>query len=205
MARVTDPVSEALAAAGLPAAAAVLVGPPVPDAPPPPEGPWVVMPHGGGYVVGAMGRGQFREYDKRATLEEASALTVHLAGDRVVRVPAEPGERSTTVTRERILARTRERGGAGPAMVGPGDVLDCFGPDTGHHVYAVGTPFAERSQPPTDASAAYHVYRVLTLLADASEGVAAPWFGQPGGGAMMVLKRPIRWYVDHGHLAELEQ
>lgn len=79
----------------------------------------------------------------------------------------------------------------------PGDQLDCFGLETGHHLYALGTPFHQRSQPPTDAGAPYVTFEVLgPLPPTATEGVAAPWFEQPGGGAMVVLDRPIRWYVD---------
>lgn len=52
--------------------------------------------------------------------------------------------------------------------------------ETGHHLYALGTP-----------------------MPGAMEGVAAPWFEQPGGGAMVVLERPVRWYVDQGYLVEL--
>jgi hypothetical protein len=41
------------------------------------------------------------------------------------------------------------------------------------------------------------------LPAGVAEGVAAPWFGQPGGGAKVVLDAPVRRYVDAGLLVEL--
>jgi len=56
---------------------------------------------------------------------------------------------------------------------------------------------------PSDVGAAYHRYEVLRPLPDAQEGLAPAWFEQPGGGAMVVLARPVRWYVDQGLLVEL--
>lgn len=201
----TDSLSAALAARGLPAGSAVLVGPPTPDAALPPEGPWVVMPYGGRYVVGAVGRGRFAEYDTVADLDAAVALVVRLLSEPARSVPeVDELDRRGAAARDGILSRTRQRGGAaGTAMLGAGEALDNFGPETGRHLYALGTPFEQRSQPPPDAGAAYHRYVVMTPLPEASEGVAAPWFGQPGGGAMVVLTKPIRWYVDHGHLVEV--
>ena len=49
----------------------------------------------------------------------------------------------------------------------------------------------------------YHRYRVLAELPEAQEGRAAAWFGQPGGGAMVVAEHPVRWYLDRGYLVEV--
>jgi hypothetical protein len=88
--------------------------------------------------------------------------------------------------------------------VGPGDLLDSVGLETVHHVYALGTGFAQRSQPPTDVNAPYFAFEVAKDLPETvNEGVAAPWFGQRGGGPMVVLDRPVRWYVDQGLLVPL--
>lgn len=52
--------------------------------------------------------------------------------------------------------------------------------------------------------APYFTFEVSEALpSTVLEGVAAPWFGQPGGAAMVVFDRPIRWYVDQGFLAML--
>jgi len=200
-------LADALREAELDPDAAVLLPAPTADSPPPPPGPWVVLPFGDGFVVGAMSRGRFAQYDQVETFERAAMLVIRLlqesAARRTVPDPARLGERGRA-TSQAIRSRTAERGGAaGPAAVDAGDVLDVVGPETAHHLYALGTAFDARSQPPTDAHGPYHRYEVLAELPDASEGVAAPWFGQPGGGAMVVLPRPIRWYVDQRLLVEL--
>jgi hypothetical protein len=117
--------------------------------------------------------------------------------------PAELVERGHATARG-IRERSLERSGRpGPAALAPGEVLDLIGADTAHHLYALATPFPERAQPPSDAGTEYHRYEVLAPLREAREGMAAAWFEQPGGGAMVVLDRPVRWYVDQGMLAEL--
>lgn len=201
-------LADALAQAGLPDGAVVLAPAPEPDAPQPPEGPWLVVPFGSRFVVGAVGRGKFAPYETLWTLDDAVRLAVGLAA-----APLPPGQVPTDeALRERarataaaIVDRTRERGGAaGPTRVGPGDLLDVVGLETGHHLYALGTAFARRSQPPTDLNAPYFAFEVAKDLPETvNEGVAAPWFGQPGGGAMVVLDGPLRWYVDHGLLRPL--
>ena len=78
-----------------------------------------------------------------------------------------------------------------------------MGHESGSQLFALGTPFAWRSQPPDMVGAEYHRYRVLAELPEAQEGRAAAWFDQPGGGAMVVAERPVRWYLDHGYLVEI--
>ncbi|MBZ5739798.1 TNT domain-containing protein [Nocardioides mangrovi] len=199
-------VRDRLAAAGLPPQSVYVSGPPTPDTPPPPEGPWVVVPWAGGYAVGGLGRGKFAIYAVVPGADETADLVVHL---RSTPAPSEPAPSDEVLaeagaqTARGITARTAERGGAaGPAALTVDDVVDVFGPETGHHLYALGTPYPQRSQPPSDLGD-YHRYRVVRTIPDAMEGVAAPWFEQPGGGAMVVTERPIRWYVDQGYLVEL--
>ncbi len=200
-------LADALRAADLSADAAFLVDPPTPDAPPPPTGPWVVVPWEGSHVVGGYERGQFVAYGAAPDLDTAIGLVVRLVGEPAAARPAPDDEALRTRGRQTatgVQDRSRTRGGqAGTAMLQPGDVLDLIGPETGHHLYALGTPWPQRSQAPTEIGGAYHRYEVLAALPDASEGVAAPWFEQPGGGAMIVLTHPVRWYVDQGHLVEL--
>lgn len=193
-----------LEAAGVRPDRVFLSPPPTPDAPPPPEGPWVIVPTPAGYVVGGVGRGRFAAYDQVPTIADAATLAVRLVTTPASSDPAPDGleaagEATARAIRERVAARG---GAAGPAQVGPGDVLDLTGPETGHHLYALGTPVPERSAPPSEYGE-YHRYRVLRPLPGAQEGIAAAWFEQPGGGAMVVAERPARWYVDQGYLVEL--
>lgn len=200
-------LEERLTEAGLPADAVVLSPPPTPDAAPPPEGPWVIVPWGEQYVVGGVARGKLRTYETLWSLDDAVRLAVQLAGTPAEsRAPGEPddlrerGERTAAAIRDRTLARD---GRPGPAELAGGDLLDALEPETAHHLYALGTPFPQRSEPPTHIGNPYVRYEVLRALVLAEEGVAAPWFEQPGGGSLVVLQRPIRWYVDQGFLVVL--
>ncbi|WGL53954.1 TNT domain-containing protein [Nocardioides sp. BP30] len=206
-ARQQEEFGKRLRAGGVPGTSAILTRPPTPGTPPPPEGVWVVVPYGDAFVVGAVARGRFAPYGSAADLDAAAAIVTRLVLTRPRTVPSaevEALERRGEVAAAAIKQRTRAReGAAGPAAGAAGEALDTFGAATTHHLYALGTPFAERSQPPTDVDAPYHRYLVLSQLPEAQEGVAAPWFAQPGGGAMVVLGRPIRWYLDQGHLVEV--
>lgn len=96
-----------------------------------------------------------------------------------------------------------------------GDAIDRFGVPDGFYASPKGTPFAERSLPPTvilphGGRSAYHAYLVtakwetdpppVTVLQDK----AFPWFGQPGGGVQYrFLGESIGWLVLHGYLREV--
>lgn len=165
------------------------------------------MPYGVQTLVGAMGRGKFAPYATLWTDADAVDLAVTLATTAPRAVAAEEDSivEAGARTSAAILERTAQRGGAAaPNELEIGSVLDAFGPDTGHHLYAARTPFPARSQPPSDRAAELRTYRVEAPLPDTvHEGRAAPWFEQPGDGAMIVLDHPIRWYVDQGLLVEL--
>ena len=199
-------VQAALEGAGIDPRRVFVSGPPAPGSPPPPEGPWVIVPVEAGFSVGGFGRGHFAIYETVATADEAAALVARLV-EPAPTVAAPAGDvldRVGAATAAAMKARVAARGGAaGPAYVEPGDLLDVLGPDTGHHLYALGTPLPERAQPPSLIGGEYHRYKVQAALTDAVEGVAAPWFEQPGGGAMVMTHRPIRWYVDQRMLVEL--
>jgi hypothetical protein len=202
----TARLEAALTDAGAPPGSVVwAAAPDQPGARRPPEGPWLVVPWGEQIVVGALGRGKFATYEALWNAEDAIDLAVRLAANALETRQSPAGEGEAEVGRRTgsaIVARTSQRGGApGPNGLTPGDALDCFGVETGHHLYALGTPFPWRSQPPSDVGAPYLTFEVAEPLPPTvNEGVAAPWFEQPGGGAMVVLDRPIRWYVDNGFL-----
>lgn len=206
----TEALASALRARGLAPDAVVLAPPPVPGAPPPPADTWSIVPFGEQFVVGATGRGAFRAYETVWTLEDAVALAVGLASTPVAsfdgRLDASQLEAGAR-TAAGVLSRTEERGGAaGPTGLVPGDVVDAYGAETEHHLFALGVPFDQRSEPPSRVGSPYFAFVVAGELADGSmEGRAAPWFEQPGGGAMVVLDRPIRWYVDRGLIVPLAE
>lgn len=171
----------------------------------PPEGQWTVVVSEGEYHLGGMTMGRFRPYD--------SYEDVGLAADVLQRLvqqsgPTEPATDEDSLVRQGKLTgvgisqRTQQRRDADVPGVGAGDVLDRVGHESGSQLFALGTPFAMRSQPPDMVGAQYHRYRVVDHLPEAREGTAAAWFGQPGGGAMIVAEHPVRWYLDHGHLIE---
>jgi hypothetical protein len=188
--------------------AVVLASAPAPGAPAPPSDRWSVVPFGEQYVVGATGRGKFATYEAVWTFEEAVRLAVHLASTPVPTFDGTLHDAQLEVgarTAAGILERTEARGGAaGPAGLLPGDLLDAYGAETEHHLFALGVPFDQRSEPPSRVGSPYFAFVVTGTLPDTvREGRAAPWFEMPGGGAMVVLDRPIRWYVDQDLLAPL--
>lgn len=70
----------------------------------------------------------------------------------------------------------------------PGQVIDRFGSNGGRFFSPFGVPFAQRALPPSSLDTLerrypfnYHVFKVLKSF-EVQAGVAAPWFGQPGGG-----------------------
>jgi Tuberculosis necrotizing toxin len=84
----------------------------------------------------------------------------------------------------------------------PGMEIDRFGDDDGNLVYAVGTPFSERSLVPEWIDRPYHVYRVRQHV-QVLTGAAIPWFDQPGGGTAFLLPDAVGDMVAHGQLMEV--
>ncbi|MBW3086635.1 hypothetical protein KEM60_02864 [Austwickia sp. TVS 96-490-7B] len=179
----------------------------LPGEPMPPEEVWMVLVSGvGQWSVGAVSRGQFAAYRYTVGLELGELLGELLrpSGQRHLWMSREDLERGGRLTAEGVFGRVGAAGG-GPLPCGlvAGDVVDVVGSERGHHVYAAMTPLTQRAQPPWTVQGEYHVYRVAGELSG-QEGVAAPAFEQPGGGAMVVLERPIRWYIDEGLLVEID-
>ncbi|QFG69687.1 TNT domain-containing protein [Ornithinimicrobium pratense] len=203
--RLRATLADLLTQRGHPHDVVVVTAPPVPGSPVPPEGPWVVVPQEG-FAVGGVSRGSFRPYAWVRTEQEVVELVLTLLGPTAY-PPVPAGENLLDrgrATSRAIQERTARRGGAaGPAELAPGDLLDQVGAASGHHLFALGTPFPMRSQPPGEVGGPYHRYEVRAPLSLAQEGVAAPWFEQPGGGAMVVLGYPVRWHLDQGELVEL--
>ncbi|MCZ1013640.1 TNT domain-containing protein [Streptomyces noursei] len=89
---------------------------------------------------------------------------------------------------------------------------DRFGSPLGRFAHPEGTPFAQRSLPPTYLACGYHVYSWIRpwTQEDADKygfiqsGKVAPWFGQPGGGTQFMLPEGIsvQWLIDQGYIRE---
>lgn len=84
----------------------------------------------------------------------------------------------------------------------PGTELDRFGEPGGNVMYAMRTPYNQRSLPPQWASRPYFAYRVQRPV-QVLRGTAVPWFEQPGGGTAYVLPAAASELVADGTLAEL--
>ncbi|WHT20347.1 glycohydrolase toxin TNT-related protein [Crossiella sp. CA-258035] len=92
--------------------------------------------------------------------------------------------------------------GAEPIVLSVGSMLDRFGPRDGR-VFAVdGTPFAERGLPPELIGHGYHRFRVAREL-PVWRTVAAPWFGQAGGGIRFRTTHAAAELVALGFLVEV--
>ncbi|WUD75719.1 TNT domain-containing protein [Streptomyces sp. NBC_00510] len=78
-----------------------------------------------------------------------------------------------------------------------GQRIDRFGNESGRFLAPAGSPYSQRSIPPSSLNTFdagypfnYHLYKVVkpfTVLA----GPAEPWFGQPGNGLQYVLKGTV--------------
>ncbi|MGH3762537.1 TNT domain-containing protein, partial [Actinophytocola sp.] len=84
----------------------------------------------------------------------------------------------------------------------PGTEIDRFGEDDGNLVYALGTPFKERSLVPDWVDRPYHAYRVQQPV-QVLTGAAIPWFDQPGGGTAYMLPDALGELVALGRLVEV--
>jgi len=74
-------------------------------------------------------------------------------------------------------------------VLSPHTDLDRYGDENGSFLSPAGTPFGDRALPPTtDPNEAPNQYEVLIEL-PVTEGIAAPWFGQEGGG----VQYEINW------------
>jgi hypothetical protein len=99
-----------------------------------------------------------------------------------------------------------------------GEILDRLGREKeGRFLSPLGTPFPERSLPPSSLNDmpgvpnGYHAYEVVKDF-DAKLGYIAPAFGQPGGGLQILLDDTllatgdhvdVQWLLDNGFLRDL--
>lgn len=174
----------------------------VPKAPSP---SWVVVPRSDGRItLGGMDRGQFRAYDTYESEELAANAVAHVLGP--LQADVDPATLPDHRQRARELAANLQADVASgqqltPASIPVGTTLDHIGPVSGHTLFLLDTPFAQRSSPPTDLQLDRTAFVLRTPLGpEVSVSAVRPWFGQPGGGIMVTLGHPIRWYYDKGIL-----
>ncbi|MEV0702101.1 glycohydrolase toxin TNT-related protein [Saccharopolyspora sp. NPDC050389] len=91
---------------------------------------------------------------------------------------------------------------AEPVVLEPDTVLDCLGSGDGRILFAVATPFAQRSLPAAYDERDYRRYRVMRPL-PVWQAVAASWFAQPGGGMRFRATYSLSDLVGLGYLVEL--
>ncbi|SDR15611.1 TNT domain-containing protein [Actinopolyspora saharensis] len=87
-------------------------------------------------------------------------------------------------------------------MLQPGAEVDRFGDPEGNVMYAIRTPYSQRSLPPQWASRNYFAYRVQRPV-QVLCGTAVPWFEQPGGGTAYVLPASVNELLADGTLVAL--
>ncbi|KAF2817354.1 uncharacterized protein BDZ99DRAFT_493191 [Mytilinidion resinicola] len=91
-----------------------------------------------------------------------------------------------------------------------GTLLDRFGSERGNFMSPAGSPYAQRSLPPSNLDAApgaefpwnYHVYEVevpFVVLA----GPIAPWFGQVGLGVQFQMEKSVQRLVEGGWIGRV--
>ncbi|WP_086660897.1 TNT domain-containing protein [Lentzea kentuckyensis] len=89
-----------------------------------------------------------------------------------------------------------------PEVLQQGAELDRFGTPEGRVLSKAGTPFAQRSLPPSALDEGYRRYRVEKDL-PVHRTISAPWFGQPGGGSRYRTTCPVADLVALGYLTEI--
>lgn len=200
-------VLDLVAAAGLPTEALV-VGEEPDKVPQAPSHRWVLVPMSDGRTtLGGMDRGSFATYGVYETDELAANALLHVAQRPEYQEPPAPVTELQARARELAVALQARPAGAtyDVSDLPPGTLLDHIGFESGHVLFLAGTPFAERSSPPTDLQLPRTGYLLKAPLPTAATvAPVVPWFGQPGGGVMVSLDRPIRYYYDVGLLDRID-
>jgi hypothetical protein len=91
-----------------------------------------------------------------------------------------------------------------PEVLDAGVELDRFGSEDGRVFAAAGTPYAQRSLPPSHVDLDYRRYRVVTPV-PVWRAVSAAWFAQPGGGVRYRTTRSALELVALGHLEDITE
>jgi hypothetical protein len=88
------------------------------------------------------------------------------------------------------------------ATLAPGTMIDRYGFPGGRFLSPVGTSYEARALPYDKAKMPYYRYEVLKPL-PAKEGLAVPWFDEPGGGVQYMVEKPVQQLISEGYLKEV--
>lgn len=211
---IADDVRHLLHERGLDATA-VLWTPPSDDPPQPPSHRWVAWTTPDDeLVLGGSDRGRFAAY---ARFGDPGLAADILARWIAPELPPAPRDHETlraaalTVADQlvgpepvdREVTALLDAGQDVPAPVVPaGCPLDHLGNASGHVLYLYDTAMSARSVPPTDLNEPRTGFVLNQPLPPACRlRRVEPWFGQPGGGLVVVLDRVIAYYADQGVLS----
>jgi hypothetical protein len=222
-------LDEALRKAGVPAHLYAL--PPLRDPERGLESYFFVVEQSGGFQVGIHERGKNRIGYRTESERQACQ---HLYDELVFETP--PPRRLSADERKQARERSREvtelvgpaarlamqTAGAAvvPHMLEPGLIVDQFGQESGTYLYPLGTPFDQRSLPPSVLNTTdprfpygYHRYEVVRPFR-VRAGIVTRAFGQPGGGIQFKVEptflpeQPallsILWLLRRGFLRRIE-
>lgn len=169
--------------------------------PPGPSGFWALanMPDGS-YALGGKDRGRFALYGRYFDDEAALNALRHVFAAPLEQTAVDEVERRRLSEEAQTLAATLQADGhppLTPADVPVGTALDRLGGDSGHVLFLYDTPFGQRSSPPTDLELPRQGWLLRQPLPETARVErVVPWFGQAGGGVMVTLDRPVRFYYD---------
>lgn len=105
------------------------------------------------------------------------------------------------------FSEVNPEGGTAPGeaeVLDEGTVIDRFGSPDGRVFAEDGTPFTQRSLPPTHLELGYHRYRVLRPL-PVWRTVSAPWFAQAGGGIRYRTTHSVVELIALGYLEDVTE
>ena len=85
-----------------------------------------------------------------------------------------------------------------------GTLVDRYGYSGGTFVSPVGTPYPMRALPPGSNQKPYTIYRVLKPIDNVAASKIMPWFGEIGLGTQYELPKPVKSYIESGHLEEVK-
>ena len=83
-------------------------------------------------------------------------------------------------------------------------LVDRYGSGKGYYLSSKEVTFKERALPRTTKREEYTIFDVKKDIQDVLSGVAAAWFGEPGGGVQYKLSTRIDILVREGYLEEVE-
>lgn len=84
-----------------------------------------------------------------------------------------------------------------------GKFLDGKLRDPGAFASPTGVPFGQRALPNSSLNDPYTTYEIVLPIPGVNSGVAAPWFGQPGGGTQYQLPFSIDYLIDNGFIRKI--